>query len=94
MSEDIVRRKGGWLSSSVADELVMMSADTGNFVTVSRVGARVWELIEQPKSMDTLCARLMREFEVTPEACRTDVQKFLDEMVVHGAIEVDRTAPV
>lgn len=88
-----IRRKGDWLSAMVGEELVMMSAETGNYVTISRVGARLWELIERPQTMDALCTRLVQEFEVTPQACRADVQAFLDEMVTHGAIALE-PAPV
>ncbi|MEI9805785.1 MAG: PqqD family protein [Pseudolabrys sp.] len=94
MSEHMIKRKGGWLSTSVGDDMVMMSTDTGNYVTVSGVGARIWELIAKPQSMDALCARLEREFEVAPEACRADVGKFLDEMTAQGAIEIEESPGV
>lgn len=87
-----IHRKGDWLSAMVGDELVMMSAETGNYVTVSRVGSRVWELIERPKTLDELCTQLVREFDVTPEACRADVQLFLDEMAANGAIALNQAS--
>jgi hypothetical protein len=89
VEQAIVQRRGEWLSAEVGDELVMMNADSGNYVTMSRVGARIWEMIEKPKSTDELFALLLREFDVTPETCRNDVQKFLDELVSHGAITLD-----
>jgi hypothetical protein len=88
MSDALVQRKDGWLSAPVADELVMMSADTGNYVTVSRVGARVWQLIEQPKSLEAICARLLAEYDVEPAACRADVESFLRQLAEQGAVEL------
>jgi hypothetical protein len=44
----LVRRKGDWLSAMVGDELVMMSAERGNYLGLTPVGARIWELIEEP----------------------------------------------
>ena len=41
----MVRRKDGWLSAKVGDELVMMSAEKGNYIGLSDVGARIWELL-------------------------------------------------
>jgi hypothetical protein len=85
----MVRRKGEWLSAKVGDELVMMSAEQGEYVGMSEVGARIWELIESPQELETLCGKLQEEFEVSPEACRTDVEAFLNELVKHGAVALD-----
>ena len=85
----MVRKQGDWLAAKVGDELVMMSAEKGNYIGLSEVGARIWELIETPQDVDAVCARLVNEFEVTPEVCRTEVETFLNELVKHGAIALD-----
>lgn len=85
----MISRYGDWLSAKVADELVMMSAEKGNYIGLSEVGARIWELIETPSEVDAVCARLQEEYEVTPETCRAEVQTFLNELVKHGAIALD-----
>jgi hypothetical protein len=88
----IVRKKGDWLAAKVGDELVMMSAESGNYIGLSEVGARVWELIETPKDIDAVCAALQREFEVEPEVCRAEVESFVGELVKHNAIALDPPA--
>jgi hypothetical protein len=85
----MVRKQGDWLAAKVGDELVMMSAEKGNYIGLSEVGARVWELIETPQEIDAVCAQLENEFEVTPEVCRAEVESFLNELVKHGAIALD-----
>jgi len=85
----MVRKQGDWLSAKVGDELVMMSAEKGNYIGLSEVGARIWELIETPQDVDSLCAQLTDEFDVAPEVCRTEVETFLNELVTHGAIALD-----
>jgi hypothetical protein len=85
----IVRKQGDWLSATVGDELVMMSAERGNYIGLSEVGARIWELIDTPQRIDAVCAQLENEFEVTPEVCRAEVETFLNELVKHGAIALD-----
>ncbi|HEY1751705.1 MAG TPA: PqqD family peptide modification chaperone [Caulobacteraceae bacterium] len=88
MAGMIVKRSGQWLSAPVGDDLVMMSADTGNYVTVSRIGRRIWELIEPPRSLEDLCAQLVREFEVEPEVCAAQMDRFLNEMAAYHAVEL------
>lgn len=82
----IVRRHGDWLAAKVGDELVMMSAEKGNYIGLSEVGSRIWELIETPQEIDTLCAQLQNEYDVTSDTCRADIDAFLNEMVKHGVI--------
>jgi Coenzyme PQQ synthesis protein D (PqqD) len=86
----IVRRQGDWLSAKVGDELVMMSAEKGNYIGLNGVGARIWELIETPQEVGTVCAQLQDEFEVESATCRAEVETFLNELVTHGAIALDR----
>ncbi len=85
----MVRKQGDWLAAKVGDELVMMSAEQGNYIGLSDVGSRIWELIETPRNIDDVCAQLLNEFDVTPEICRAEVETFLNELVKHGAIALD-----
>lgn len=85
----MVRKKGDWLSAKVGEEMVMMSAEKGNYIGLSQVGARIWELIETPQVFAAVCAQLETEFEVAPEVCHAEVESFLNELVKHGAIALD-----
>ena len=85
----LVRKQGDWLAAKVGDELVMMSAHKGNYIGLSEVGARIWELIETPQDVDAVCSQLQKEYDVTAEACRAEVDTFLNELVKHGAIALD-----
>ena len=85
----IVRKQGDWLAAKVGDELVMMSAEKGNYIGLSEVGARIWELIDTPQELDAVCAQLQSEYDVTAETCRAEVESFLNELVEHGAVALD-----
>lgn len=86
----MIERKGDWLSARVGDEIMMMSPEHGKYIGVNEVGARIWELIETPSDVITVCEELQREFEVSPEVCKAEVDSFLAEMEKHGAIVVNR----
>ena len=85
----MVRKQGDWLAAKVGDELVMMSAEKGNYIGLSEVGARIWELIDTPQEVDAVCAQLQNEYDVAPETCRAEVESFLNELVQHGAVALD-----
>ena len=84
-----VKKQGDWLAAKVGDELVMMSAEKGNYIGLSEVGARIWELIETPRDIDALCTQLQAEFDVAPDICRAEVETFFNELARHGAIALD-----
>ena len=85
----MVRREGDWLSATVGEELVMMSPERGDYLGLTAVGRRIWELIEKPRDFAEICAQLVSEFEVAPETCRAEVETFLAELAAQGAIVVD-----
>ena len=86
----MIERKGDWLSARVGDEVMMMSIEHGKYIGVNEVGARIWELIEKPSDIATVCTELQREFAVSPEDCEAEVRTFLSEMEKHGAVLFDR----
>lgn len=85
----MIERKGDWLSARVGDEIMMMSPEHGKYIGVNEVGARIWELIETPCDAATVYTELQREFDVSPETCKAEVDSFLAEMARHGAIALD-----
>ena len=44
------------------------------------IGSRIWQLVEQPRTVDSLCAQLVREFDVDAETCRTEVFALLADL--------------
>jgi hypothetical protein len=85
----MIKRRDGWLAAQVGEELVMMSVDSGVYIGLNDVGARVWELIETPRDMDELCSTLSEEFDTTADACRPEVEAFLAQLEQRGAISRD-----
>lgn len=88
----MIHRDGDWLAAKVGDELVMMSAAKGNYIGLSEVGARIWELLETPRTTDDLCAILVAEYDVAPDTCRAEVDDFLATLASHDAIRIDADA--
>jgi hypothetical protein len=88
----MIHRDGDWLAAKVGDERVMMSAAQGNYIGLSAVGARIWELIETPHTVESLCAALVAEYDVDPATCRAEVDSFLATLGQHNAIRIEEGA--
>ncbi|MEI9995018.1 MAG: PqqD family peptide modification chaperone [Rhizomicrobium sp.] len=82
----IASKQGDWMTAKIGEELVMMSVNKGNYLGLSEVGARIWEMLETPMDVAALCQRLQAEYDVPPEICRAEVEAFLNKLESHGAV--------
>ena len=73
-------RSGEPLTALVDGETVMFSPEQGAYFGLDEIGSRVWELLEEPRSIDEVCATLHGEYEVDPETCRADVTALVEEL--------------
>jgi hypothetical protein len=80
-------RNGDILYAPVgAEEAVMMSIEAGRYFGLNAVGARIWELLDTPKTVAELCASIAEEFEVNADACEPDVVKFTGHLIENGIV--------
>ncbi len=76
----VMRRNDGLLAAAVGEELLMMSAAEGKYFNLNNVGARIWELLAQPASVESLVTALTDEYDVTADAAHAQVQDFLSAL--------------
>jgi hypothetical protein len=86
---DLISRRRDWLTARVDEDLIMMSAASKYFLSLSGSGCRIWELLETPRTIVWLCQTLVREYVVEAEAARSQVTAFLERMHQLNAIDVN-----
>ena len=86
MNEPTYSRNPETISGALHDQLVMMDIQQGKYFALNPVATRIWELLENPLTLDALCQTLLHEYDVTPEQCRLDVQEHLSEMRKLGLV--------
>lgn len=84
----VLTRSEGWMSAWVGEELVMMSAETGTCISLSETGGRTWELLEEPRTLQSLCSLLTEEYDAPEDAVRSDVLTFLRRLRDEGGVTV------
>ncbi|MEG3149770.1 PqqD family peptide modification chaperone [Sphingomonas sp. ZT3P38] len=82
----MIRGPGEWICAEANGETVMMGVETGAYVGLNAMGARIWDILTEPHDLETLCAKLVRDFDVTPEICRVETQAFLEILIRQGAV--------
>ena len=88
MENSVISRSEGWMSAWVGDELVMMSAETGTCISLSETGGRTWELLEEPRTLHSLCSLLTEEYDAPEDEVRDDVLGFLTRLRDEGGVTV------
>lgn len=87
MSGAPVYRRKELFSTAVDDDLILFDEAGGQYFTTSGVGASIWEHLEEPLSFESLCRRMIAEYDVDRETCERDVRAFLDQLVARGVVE-------
>jgi hypothetical protein len=76
------------VSTSIADEAVILGAEAGHYFGLKDVGARVWELVQEPQRVEALCAIIRDEYEVDAAECERDVIALLTDLHERGLLDV------
>ena len=75
------------LTSSIDGELVMLAVQTGQYHNLQGVGARIWELLEAPATLDQVAETIAAEYGVPLEQCRADALAFFQQLQGAGLVE-------
>lgn len=82
----IVVRKDGVDSAPVEDDLVILDVAGNDYVALDPVGRRIWQALEEPRSVGDLCRGLEREYEGDATQIAHDVLAFLEELHAGGLV--------
>lgn len=81
------------VSSDLSGEAVVLNLKSGKYYGLNAVGARIWNLIQEPRTLNDIRNVIMEEYEVEPERCEREILNLLQELAAEGLIEVgDETA--
>ena len=80
-----VSRHTAVVSAEVGDTHVLLS-DTLAYHGVEGTGLRIWELLEQPRTVDALVATLTTEYAVDEARCRSSVTSFVAALHERGLV--------
>ena len=69
---------------SGSDSAVMMSIEAGKYFGLNAVGARIWELLAEPRRLADVCSLLQEEFDVDGPTCADAVRAFASQLVDQG----------
>lgn len=74
------------MARQVGDETVILDLASGNYFGLDPVGARVWQLVTEGKSVAQVCAIVLTEYQVTPEQLERDLERLFGQLSAHGLL--------
>ena len=75
---EVIFRKKGLDSIDMDGEKVMMNIEKGKYYGFNSVGSRIWDLIEEPLTVQEVISVLLSEFKIDVKTCHDTVLKFLE----------------
>jgi hypothetical protein len=76
------------VSCPLGEESAILNLKNSVYYGMNPVGARVWDLLKQPKSVTELRNVLLEEYEVDEVRCGDDLLALLETLRSEGLIEI------
>ena len=76
------------ISCDLAGEAVILNYKDGAYYGLDTIGAFVWSLIQQPKTVSEIQSSIINEYDVDPELCEKDLVELLEQLASKELIEV------
>ena len=76
------------LSSTIDDEVVMMSSEKGMYYNLDPIGSRIWALLDIPQTLESLCAQLMTEYDIDQATCQQETEEFIQSLAERGLVQI------
>jgi hypothetical protein len=71
----------------LGDEAVLVNLNTGRYLGLNPVGARMWDVLATASSIQAACDDLLQEYEVEPAQLCADLGEFIDQLLDQKLIE-------
>lgn len=76
------------VSCDLAGEAAILNIKSGVYYGLDPVGARIWNLMQEPRKVVEIQTTITDEYDVEPERCARDLVGLLEKLLAEGLIEV------
>jgi len=75
------------VAQEVEGEAVILDLGSGRYFGLDVAGTRIWQLLGEGKSRETVLRAMLAEFDVDEERLRRDLEALLAELLARGLVE-------
>ncbi|WP_017811551.1 lasso peptide biosynthesis PqqD family chaperone [Paenibacillus shenyangensis] len=91
-SEQKITQNSNYIASDMNGEKVMLDIESGKYYNLGAIGGRIWDISENPVTVDEIVAVLLQEYDVAQDVCKQQVSVFVEKMLQEGLVEVNGAA--
>lgn len=75
------------ISTSLADETVILDTASGRYFSLDSVGSCLWEALREPRSPEALLGLVLERYEVDTDTAQRDIARLLGTLQEAGLVE-------
>lgn len=76
------------LSTTFGDEVIILGLDDNMYFGLSDTGARVWQLVQSPRTAGEIVETIVGEYEVDRQRAQADLEALLGDLLSRGLIAI------
>ena len=74
------------MARTVGEETVILDVATGTYFGLDTVGARIWELMTEERTLAEICDLMLEEYEVSRDELEGDLKRLAQDLADQGLI--------
>lgn len=76
------------VSCELGEEAAVLNMKNSVYYGLDPVGARIWQLLQQPTNMSAIRDVIVEEYDVAPEQAESDLRALLEKLLREGLVEL------
>jgi len=85
----LIRPTSQAVACEIAGETVILDAPSGRYFALNAVGTVIWQRLQNPSTIASLCEELTREYDVTPLQCEAEVSALIQQLAAHHLVKFE-----
>jgi hypothetical protein len=79
-------RKPDIVSANLGAELAVLDLPGGSYLGFNATASHIWRLLQDPLTLQQICAAMIAEFRVEPALCAAETEALLNRLLAAGLI--------
>jgi hypothetical protein len=87
-TRSVVTKAPEQVACDMGGEAVMLNMQSGVYYGTDDIGALVWNLLDEPRSVEAIRDTILEQYSVDADRCEQDLLAFLKEMEAAALVEI------
>jgi hypothetical protein len=88
----VIRRNADIIAAGIAEQTILLNPKGWTYVHFNDTAARIWEALDEPRTIGALVETLMRDYAVDRPTCEREAAAFVVDMSERGFVIIDAAA--